>query len=647
MKKEKLLVHLILLLFTIITTYRISTITIIDKEKKREIYEIRTTTLFNGSTARRGRILDTNGKVIVDNIGVNTLLFNGLGISTSNYPSIALKIASLIEIDTSKIGVLTLKNYYIVTHNNGNDLITKDEYKLLSERKLSSSDINALKFSRVTDEMINSMSEEEKKASYIYNKMNSDYYYQDKVIKSHLTDMEVASINEENIDGVSITLRWERTYPYGDLMISVLGGINVVPAENKDYYLKKGYKLNSIVGVSGLELEYDDYLRGVDAEYEINEIGKKQLVSEEKSGSDLYLSIDIELERLLYDTMKHAISGASTIENGEFFNHAYAIVGHPKTGEIVAMLGLLLENDRFIDITTNAIMSSYTVGSIVKGGSISVGYENNLITPGEYVLDSCVKVYSVQEKCSYLSLGYVNDIDALAMSSNYYQFIIAAHLANPNYYYNSHLNAAKKHFDIYRDMFESFGLGAITGIDLPNERTGIKGSTISDDLLLNLAIGQYDTYTPIEVFQYINTIANNGYRLKPTLMKRIVGDDTIINKPSILNEANVHKDYLNRIRLGFKAAVDKGTAWYFGITNNGAGKTGTSETFVDSDNDGKMDTATISNALITFAPFDDPEYSTVVIAPNIIKDDSTNLYRYPFIPEINATIYAYLFENIE
>ena len=67
-------------------------------------------------------------------------------------------------------------------------------------------------------------------------------------------------------------------------------------------------------------------------------------------------------------------------------------------------------------------------------------------------------------------------------------------------------------------MLASYGLGAKTGIDLPNETSGLKGKKISDDLLLNLAIGQYDSYTPIELFQYISTIANNGTKVTPRLI---------------------------------------------------------------------------------------------------------------------------------
>ena len=78
------------------------------------------------------------------------------------------------------------------------------------------------------------------------------------------------------------------------------------------------------------------------------------------------------------------------------------------------------------------------------------------------------------------------------------------------------LNATMEHFNLYRNILKDYGLGNITGIDLLNENTGIKSRTVTDDLLLNISVGLYDTYTPISMLQYINTIAT-GKRIKLSL----------------------------------------------------------------------------------------------------------------------------------
>ena len=197
-------------------------------------------------------------------------------------------------------------------------------------------------------------------------------------------------------------------------------------------------------------------------------------------------------------------------------------------------------------------------------------------------------------------------------------------------------------------MYASYGLGSITGIDLPGEKLGIIGSRVSDDLLLNLSIGQYDTYTPIEIFQYVNTLANNGVRVAPSLMAKITSGDKVIkeNEKKVLNEAVLDSENMKRVQEGLREVMISGTGKnYTDKSIPSAGKTGTSETFVDSDADGKMDTKTISNAFIMYAPIEDPQYSIVIISPNISVSDGNNSYKYAINLRLNQKIFKYLFEK--
>ena len=630
--------------------FKLMDISIFQNKKYNGQFEILNRRVFHGLSARRGRIFDVNGKVLVDNIGVNTLVYNKNNNTSIKEKDLALKLASVLEISEKSYNELNLKQFYLLEHDNGKDLITTEEYDLFKKRKLTSDDIHALKMSRITEEMIDTLSETEKKASTIYYNLNKGYSYQNKIIKKDLSDLEVALISEMDLPGVIVTLTWERTYPYGDTLRSIFGSIsnNFIPKELKSYYLDKGLSLDSTVGMSNLELEYDDYLRGKDALYNVDQFGKVTKIEEEKPGSDLYLSIDIDTQLKVEEILKREMLLAKKARNTEYYNHSYVMVGHPLTGEIVAMSGLQLIDDHFWDITSTAISSSYTVGSIVKGASMSVGYKQGLIEKGKKVTDSCIKVYGVQEKCSWTRLGLIDDIRAMAQSSNYFQFLTAVKMTNPNYKWNSKLNANIDHFNIYRDVFKSYGLGTLTGIDLPNERTGIIGKTVSDDLLLNLTIGQYDTYTPIEVFQYINTLANNGIRLKPSLMKKIVTEDgqTIENEVSILNNAILNEEDMTRVQMGLREVMISGTGRnYTNKTVSSAGKTGTSETFVDTDNDGKMDTKTISSSFIMYAPFENPEYSIIIMSPNISRSNGTSSYKYSLNLRVNKQIYAYLFNK--
>ena len=263
--------------------------------------------------------------------------------------------------------------------------------------------------------------------------------------------------------------------------------------------------------------------------------------------------------------------------------------------------------------------------------------------------DSCVKLYLVPEKCSFKRLGRINDITALKWSSNYYQFITAIKASGKTYRYNMKLNSTKDDFKRYRDTFASYGLGVLTDIDLPNEKPGIIGTKQADDLLLNLSIGQYDTYTPIELVQYINTIANNGKRIKLSLMNKIVDSDNKVikkNDSKVLNDVKLDNYYFERLKEGFRQVLDGGTgAGYTELKYKPAGKTGTSESFYDSDLDGKVDVKTISMSYAMFAPVDNPKYSLVVISPNVSHTNGKTEYIAYINKHISKEVSKILFEN--
>ena len=102
-----------------------------------------------------------------------------------------------------------------------------------------------------------------------------------------------------------------------------------------------------------------------------------------------------------------------------------------------------------------------------------------------------------------------------------YMFKIAIAMANANYRYGEALRIDKKAFDTIREGFASFGLGTKTGIDLPGESPGLIGNGTLTGFLLDLSVGQYDTYTTLQLAQYVSTIANGGYRIAPKVLKEI------------------------------------------------------------------------------------------------------------------------------
>lgn len=626
---KKKVIYGLLIAFFIICSFKLVSI-LKNKEYYTKLLDEKTNIYVYGISAPRGRILDCNGKVLVDNIGIKTIYYNKIkGITKSKELEIAGLLANILSVDEATID--ELKEYYLMNNNDGKYLITDEEYKLFEERKITKEEIEIKKRARITDDMLN-YSSKEKTQAHIYSLMNKGYIYSKKKIASNLTEEEYAKIIESKIPGVTGELSWDRIYLYGDTLKNIFGRIGSITKETKEYYLTKDYELTDTVGISYLENVYEDYLRGKKAKYKVGSDYTLTLLEEEQKGNDLILSIDIDMQIKTEEILKDKLILAKKYGNTEYFKDSYALVSDPLTGSIKAISGIRLNDDNtFSDISLNNINKSYTIGSAVKGATIAVGYKYKLIEPGKYINDSCVKLLFVPQKCSFKKLGKVNDLTALSNSSNYYQYMIAIKLTGNTYAPNMKLNATKEHFKKYREMLSSFGLGVKTGIDLPNEQTGIMGKTIADDLLLNLSIGQYDTYTPIEVLQYINSVAT-GKRIKLSLMQEIKnGEETLLeNKSEVLNNVDLDKESLDRIKEGMKLVLSEGTGkFYVPQGLNFAGKTGTSESFLDTNNDNIVDTATISSTFTGFYPADNPKFSIVVITPNVShKNGKTDAFYF-------------------
>ena len=194
---------------------------------------------------------------------------------------------------------------------------------------------------------------------------------------------------------------------------------------------------------------------------------------------------------------------------------------------------------------------------------------------------------------------------------------IAIKVGGGKYVYGKNINLNEKAFDIYRNTFSEFGLGVKTGIDLIGEASGYKGTSTLPGLLLDFSIGQYDTYTPLQLAQYISALST-GNRMKLRLLSEIslIDGTKIINEPVLLNSINTENKYLERVKLGFKEVVNSGLGYGY-MYYRGAGKTGTSETFLDTDGNGVIDTETITKTFVGYFPYDNPKFAFSIVAPDI------------------------------
>jgi len=218
----------------------------------------------------------------------------------------------------------------------------------------------------------------------------------------------------------------------------------------------------------------------------------------------------------------------------------------------------------------------------------------------------------------------------LAQSSNTYQFLTAINVGKGKYAYDKPLKIDTAAFETYRNTFKEFGLGVSTGIDLPVESLGYKGTSTKPGHLLDFSIGQYDTYTPIQLSQYIGTIANNGSRVKPYLLKGYYNDGKITNQTERkeLNKVNTEEKYMKRVKEGFEAVMKYGTGvGYINMSYKPAGKTGTSQSFIDTDGNGVVDKETITTTFVSYAPSDNPKVTFTVISPDVSHSEGRSTYQ--------------------
>lgn len=603
-----------------------------------------------GSSAPRGRIYDRNHRLIVDNIPVKAIYYKKPnGVTTEQELALAMKVAEYISVDYTKLTDKQLRNYWVLKNPEKADAkITKKERQKVKERKLTAKDIENYKLERVTEEELAQLTDIDREAAYIYALMNTGYSYAEKVIKKEgITDEEYAKISENvaNLNGINTRLDWERSYPYGEVFRTILGSVSTsesgIPYELKNYYLSKGYSLNDRVGTSYLEYQYEDVLKGEKNVYEITNSGEYKLVKEGSRGNDVVLTIDIELQKEVERILTEEVLKAKTEPNTKYYDRSFVVIQNPKTGEILAMAGKQVKQEadgsyKVYDYTPGITTSPVVVGSVVKGASHIVGYNTSALKIGEKRYDTCIKIAATPIKCSWKYLGNLDDITALKYSSNTYQFNTAIKVGKGNYVYDKPLSIDKTAFDIYRNTFAQFGLGVKTGIDLPVESLGYKGKSEVTGHLLDFSIGQYDTYTPVQLSQYIGTLANNGTRVRPYLLKEVYKPEkkplqNLLSQtsPEVLNKVDTKQEYLDRVEEGFKEVMTtNGTgSGFMNLAYKPAGKTGTSQSFVDTDGDGVVDLETITNTFVAYAPYDDPKVTFTVISPDIYYQGASSSYE--------------------
>ncbi|HFI0145461.1 TPA: penicillin-binding protein PBP2B [Streptococcus suis] len=608
----------------------------------------------NGSV--RGQIYDAQGKPLVENEIQQVVSFTRSNkMSAQEMKEVANKLLQWVNVSNVTITQRDKADYYLADEE-----VYRQVVEALPEDKKYDSDGNYLSESTIYSNAVDSIpaealqySEQDSKAIELFKQMNGATYFSTvNLVTDTLTAEQVAHIvaNESQLPGISTTNNWQRTILPTSLS-SIIGTVTSeqagLPAEDAEYYLSKGYSSNDRVGTAYLEKQYEEVLQGQREKKEINldrngNVESIETIQEGQQGNNIKLTIDLAFQDGVNAILKKHFESELSTGSALYSEGVYAVALEPSTGAVLAMSGYSHEKGSG-EITEDAlgtITSVFTPGSIVKGATISSGWENGVISGNQVQLDEPIYFAGSAPLTSWWAYGSFNidATEALEYSSNAYMVKIALGLLGQTYSANMYLNdgdTLTNAMTKLRSTFAEYGLGAPTGIDLPLESTGFLPEEYSTANFIMNAFGQFDNYTPMQMAQYVATVANNGKRISPHLVEGIYGNnpqgglgdliETVSGKE--MNQVNISAEEMSLLRQGFYQVVNgsgrfnTGSAIGRGAAVTISAKTGRAETYTTTAS-GDVVTAVNTN-VVAYAPSDNPQIAVAVVLPNLTNQSST------------------------
>lgn len=651
-----LLFFIVFMLFSALIL-RLGYLQIVRADEYRAEVERTERTTITGSVPR-GEIYDANLTKLVGNEARNTITYTrGKNTSGATMAEIALNLADYITMpsvspfdneDSSDITVRDMQDFYIAMNQDEVNERLSDE-----ELKLSGSESYQAMLDKVTEDEIAGFSEKEKVATAIYKSMNASYSLSTVNIKNeNVSQEEIARVSEnlDSLPGVGTGTDWVRVYPQGDMLKSVLGRVTSeeqgIPSEKVSKYLAMGYSRNDRVGRTYLEEQYESVLRGTKSIIETETDNNGEIINqvEKYSGSkgdNLILTSDISYQETVEQIAKDSLQKREG-RNEEIYMAAM----DPQTGDILAMTGQAVGDDgEAVDDALGTITKAFIPGSSIKGATVLSAYMDGVLDTSNNVIEDTPLLFKgsnpIRSIFNQSGSIMINDITALERSSNVYMSRLAMRMGGIWDYspYQSLPFSGQELLDKQREYYAQFGLGVETGIDLPSEMTGYKGSNPSAVDGLFQSFGQYDTYTTMQLLQYVSTIANDGVRVAPKLVSEIRDTDPDTGgigalktevETKVLNKVAVSDEAMDRVQQGFYQAVhgDQGTArsFFADAPYDAAGKTGTAQSFWYNP-ETKSSETTVNLTYVGYAPYDDPEIAVAVIVPYLPESSSERTNR--------------------
>lgn len=608
----------------------------------------------------RGRIFDSEGRIMVDNLPQRAITYTKMQTTKSNdMYIIAEKLSVLIEKKPNNITKSDLQDFWLKKYPEEALELVKDKERIEIEEEIEKTErnraIDRLTRSRITEEQLNSFTEDELEVIAIYKEMASGYALSPQIIKGddikeEVTVEEFARVSERlgEFEGVNTTTDWRRVKTSS---LAILGSTTLpkvgIPKERLDYFLSRDYSRNDRVGTSYIEQQYEEVLQGQKSVVKNITDGKGRVIDiqpvyEGKPGKDLVLTMDSEIQLTHEEIIAEELLKFSKNSGGQYLQNAYFIMMDPYTGEVLSLVGKRIGKNEetgvkeIKDYAFGAFTNAYEVGSTVKPGTILTGYREGVLQIGTSLVDEPIRIKDSQPKSSVFNrFGSIRmtDLQALERSSNVYMFKTAYGIAGSTYRPNQSINFGDDAFLKMRSGYAQLGLGALTGIDLPGEVNRSPGG-FEDGKLLDLSIGQFDTYTTLQLAQFASTLANGGSRIQPHVVKEIrepsvdgVQLGTIVKEmtPTILNTVDNTREEIERVRQGMRLVYFSGGGTANKAFGNapftGGGKTGTAQSsYYDEKLWRRFNTVNLTH--VGFAPYDNPEIAYALVIPHASLESS-------------------------
>ncbi len=592
-------------------------------------------------TAARGEILDRNGKVLIGNrASYNLTLIYAIVFSAENPNENLRKLTNLcneLGLEMTDHFPVTMEKPYTYTTDEYSSTWNSYFKTFLDERGWDS-DISAPQLIRRLKDTYHLPADwtEEEARRVISIRYELDLRRWTSlptyVLLNDVDSVSLAAITELNIPGVNVETSTVRQYNT-TYAAHILGRIGLMNAEEYEIYKEKDYAMDAYVGKEGLERAFEDDLHGTDG-LRVTTISADGTVLEEyyktmpQAGKNIELTIDIDLQKVSEDALEAHI--LSLREDDGDAEGGAVVVQQVKTGQILACASYptfdpatysqkyneLLETD-FAPLYNRALQAAYPPGSTYKMVTTIASIDSGTI--GRWVEIEDKGIYRRFEDVGYTprcmlyttagaTHGYVNAMEALAVSCNYYFYEVG---------YQTGITKID-------EVAKALGLGEATGVEL-DESVGRRANAETKKLLYSkgydgwydadtvaAAIGQSENrFTPMQLACYTSALANHGTRYKATFLQRVLSSDyselLYESTPVVASQLNISDEAYAAYTEGMRLSVTwaNGTSHYYLGDYDVAvcAKTGTAEHGGNgSDN----------AAYVLYAPADDPQIAIAV-----------------------------------